>query len=119
MRILISDRAYANQGRIRFYEVGDASLLSLVEEEAKVMQLASQKPIRVNARLDKKIFLDPTLFWRTMQDNYGHFKASRWNTLIGTRMIMLGGWLEGPRQMNKRVGLSIFSSMLWPMGDAS
>ena len=33
-----------------------------MEEEAEVMQLASQKPIRVIARLDKKIFLDPNPF---------------------------------------------------------
>ena len=61
--ILICVRAYTNEGRIRFYEVGDAGFLYLVQEEAEVMQLASQKPIRVIARLDKKIFLDPNLFW--------------------------------------------------------
>ena len=60
--VLIGARAYANQGQIRLYEVGDASLLYLVDEEAEVMQLASQKPIRVIARLDKKIFLDPSPF---------------------------------------------------------
>ena len=62
MGILIGVRAYTNEGRIRFYEVGDAGFLYLVQEEAEVMQLASQKPIRVIARLDKKIFLDPNPF---------------------------------------------------------
>ena len=33
-----------------------------MQEEAEVMQLASQKPIRVIARLDKKIVLDPNPF---------------------------------------------------------
>ena len=60
--VLIGARAYANQGQIRFYEVGDGGLLSLVDEESEVMQLASEKPIRVIARLDKKIFLDPSPF---------------------------------------------------------
>ena len=60
--ILIGVRAYTNEGRIRFYEVGDAGFLYLVQEEVEVMQLASQKPIRVIARLDKNIFLDPNPF---------------------------------------------------------
>ena len=47
---------------LRFYEVGDGGLLSLVNEESEVMQLASEKPIRVIAQLDKKIFLDPSPF---------------------------------------------------------
>ena len=81
--VLIGARAYANQGQIRLYEVGDASLLYLVDEEAEVMQLASKKPIRVIARLDKKFFLDPGPFWRTMQYNYGYSKVSRWHILIG------------------------------------
>ena len=42
--ILIGVRAYTNEGRIRFYEVRDAHFLYLVEEQAEVMQLASQKP---------------------------------------------------------------------------
>ena len=60
--VLIGARAYASQGQIRFYEVGDGCLLSLMDEEPEVMQLASEKPIRVIARLDKKIFLDPSPF---------------------------------------------------------
>ena len=60
--VLIGARAYANQGQIRFYEVPDDGLLYLVDEEAEVMQLASEKLIRVIARLDKKIFLDPSPF---------------------------------------------------------
>ena len=51
--VLIGARAYANQGQIRFYEVGDGGLLFLVDEESEVMQLASEKPIRVIAQLDK------------------------------------------------------------------
>ena len=62
MGILIGVRAYTNEGRIRFYEVGDAGFLYLVQEEVEYMQLASQKPIRVIARLDKKIFLIPNPF---------------------------------------------------------
>ena len=41
---LIGAKAYTNEGRIRFYEVRDAHFLYLVEEQAEVMQLASQKP---------------------------------------------------------------------------
>ena len=40
--ILIGARAYTNEGRIRFYEVGEAGLLYLVEDEAEVMQLATE-----------------------------------------------------------------------------
>ena len=32
--VLIGAQAYANQGQIRFYEVGDGGLLSLVDEES-------------------------------------------------------------------------------------
>ena len=62
MGVLIGARAYVNQGDIRFYEVHDDGLLYLVDEEAEVMQLASEKPIRFIDRLDKKIFLDPSPF---------------------------------------------------------
>ena len=60
--ILLGARAYTNEDRVRFYEVGDAGFLYLVEEEAELMHLATKKPIRVIARLDKKIFLDPNPF---------------------------------------------------------
>ena len=60
--ILLGARAYTNEDRVRSYEVGDAGFLYLVEEEDELMQLASKKPIRVIARLDKKIFLDPSPF---------------------------------------------------------
>ena len=60
--VLISACAYANQGQKRFYEVRDDGLLYLVDEEAEIMQLASEKPITVIARLNKKIFLDLSPF---------------------------------------------------------
>ena len=60
--VLTGAKAYANEGQIRFYEVGDDGLLYLVDVEAEVMQLAFEKPIRVIARLDKKIFLDLSPF---------------------------------------------------------
>ena len=45
-----------------FYEVLDNGSLILVEEESPIMSVANQLPMRVIARLDKKIFINPNPF---------------------------------------------------------
>ena len=49
--VLIGAMTYVNQGQIRFYEVCDADLLYLVDEEVEMRQIASGKPIRFIAWL--------------------------------------------------------------------
>ena len=61
-----------------------------MQEEAEVMQLASQKPIRVIARLDKKIFLDPNPFLADHAWQFWAFQSELVENLIGIQLIMHG-----------------------------
>ena len=54
--ILIGVRAYTNEGRIRFYEVGDAGFLYLVQEEVEVI------PRIVKDKLTYIIIIHGTVF---------------------------------------------------------
>ena len=57
--ILIGARLYHQNGNFYCYEVLDNGRLILVAEESSIMSNAKQLPVRVIARLDKKIFVDP------------------------------------------------------------
>ena len=54
LNILIGSHLYHQNGNLDFYEVLDNGRLFLVEEEAPIMSLANQLPVRVIARLDKR-----------------------------------------------------------------
>ena len=59
LNILIGAHFYTQNGSLYFYEVLDNGRLLLIEEESSIMSSAKQLPMRVIARLDKKIFIDP------------------------------------------------------------
>ena len=59
LNILIGARFYHQNSNLYFYEVLDNGRLFLVEEEAPNVSSANQLPVRVIARLDKNIFIDP------------------------------------------------------------
>ena len=58
LNILIGARFYTQNGSLYFYEVLDNGRLLLVEESS-ILASAKQLPVRVIARLDRKIFIDP------------------------------------------------------------
>ena len=60
LNILIGARLYDQNGSIYFYEVLDNGRLILVDEESQIMLAAKQLPVRVIARLDKNIYIDPS-----------------------------------------------------------
>ena len=60
LNILIGARLYHQNGNLYFYEVRDNGRLILVEEESPIMSAARQLPVRVIARLAKKIVIDPS-----------------------------------------------------------
>ena len=57
LNILIGARLYNQNGNLYFYEVRDNGSLILVEEESPIMSAARQLPVRVIARLAKKIVI--------------------------------------------------------------
>ena len=59
LNILIGARLYTQNGSLYFYEVCDNGRLLVVEEESSIVSSARQLPVRVIARLGKKIFIDP------------------------------------------------------------
>ena len=60
LNILIGARLYHQNGSLYFDEVLDNSRLILVVEESRIMSATKHLPVRVIARLDKKIFIDPS-----------------------------------------------------------
>ena len=60
LNILIGARLYHQNGSLHFYEVLDNGRLVLVDDESPIMSAAKQLPVRVIARLDKKLFIDPS-----------------------------------------------------------
>ena len=62
-----------------------------MKEEAEVMQLASQKPIRVIARLDKKIFLDTNPFLADHARQLWAFQSKPMENLNWDPAMAVGG----------------------------
>ena len=59
LNILIGARLYHQSDNL-YYAVLDNGRFILVVEESPIMSAAKQLPLRVIARLDKKIFIDPS-----------------------------------------------------------
>ena len=60
LNILIGACLYNQNGSMHFYEVLDNGRLILVDVKSPIMSAAKQLPVRVIARLDKKLVINPS-----------------------------------------------------------
>ena len=75
-----------------FYEVLDNGSLILVEEESPIMSAAKQLPVRVIARLDKKLIIDPSSLIVTMHLIFGLYTLEHLWIRSGILRIMVGNF---------------------------
>ena len=90
LNILIGARLYHQNGSLHFYEVLDNGRLVLVDDESPIMSAAKQLPVRVIARLDKKLFIDPSPLIANYASHIWVLHSRPLVDLCGILQIMVG-----------------------------